>query len=78
MSLIADLEELRKSVSLMEGSARRQQFIYYKLISGMVQMAQEHRMKKDYAVSDAIRSLLNDVKNICNTNANAGICGVNM
>jgi cysteinyl-tRNA synthetase len=61
MSLISDLEELSRACVSMKHKTRAQQELYFKLICGMVKMHQEHRIAKNYAVSDAIRSLLFEV-----------------
>ena len=60
MSLISDLEDIRSQCEALSTKARAQQEIYFKVISGVVKLHQENRIAKNFAVSDAIRSMLND------------------
>ena len=58
MSLIAQLDDLKTACDRMTQSASRQQEIYFALIDGMVKLHQQHRVAKDYKVSDELRGLL--------------------
>jgi hypothetical protein len=61
MSLIFDLDELKKQCARMEQKTKRQQEIYFKLINGIVKLHQENRVANNYPISDALRELLNSV-----------------
>lgn len=61
MSLISDFDDLRRAFDSVGRKANRQQLAYYKLICGMVNLHQEQRIARNFAVSDALRSILNDV-----------------
>lgn len=59
MSLISDLSDIKRKLDGIEKKAARQQMIYFDLITAMVAMHQEHRVAKNFTVSDQIRSALN-------------------
>jgi cysteinyl-tRNA synthetase len=59
MSLIHQLKELKSSCERMTAAAEKQQNIYFTVIDGLVALHQKHRVAKNFAVSDELRTLLN-------------------
>lgn len=61
MSLVQDTIDLERSIREMRNKAAVQQAVYFRLIREMVAMQQKHRVAKNYAVSDEIRTLLSGI-----------------
>lgn len=61
MSLIYDLNEVKKLCERMEQEARRKETVNFELINGIVRLQQEYRVAKNYVISDALRALLKSV-----------------
>jgi cysteinyl-tRNA synthetase len=60
-SLISQLTELKSACERMTQNAQDQQHICFTLIDGIVKLHQQHRVLKNYSVSDSLRDLLDAV-----------------
>ena len=60
MSLISELEDLRKRCEQVEKTAVMQEHIFIGVINGVVNLFQETRVAKNFYISDKLRDLLNN------------------
>lgn len=61
MSLIYDLDRVIHDVTSLKHKVKTRQRIANELIEFLVKLSQEHRINKNYEVSDRIRGVLNGV-----------------
>ena len=61
VSLVQRLSDITTDINSLQRDVKIQQSIYFHLINIIVSLHQEHRLKKNFEVSDIMRKLVNDI-----------------